>query len=934
MARRRPLFESLEARLCMAAPTLQVTFPLPSAGSWTPTVYRASPLFVDIFNTGKDDLISVTAGAELVAYAEKPDGTARVDVVYQVPGGVADIKSTPIVVTDPRNGQKDLFAAMGRDEGHSGTLEDGRVFGWNLQTGQLLPGWTQGQSTGHNSDGLSGVYGALTSGQLEGNGVPSIVATSFSHTVTAFRLDGSTLWQWTNDDTILSGAAIGDIDRDGHQEVVVGGDSSNSAFFQAGGWVNVLSDTGILKWRKFIPGEVTWSSPVLADLQNNGNLDVVIGTGLNYQAQNFPGAQVLGDRIYALDPFGNILPGWPYATTPVGNTVPHEVLAAPAVADLLGNGQLDVVALDRAGFIHAISPTGQDLPGFQGGKSLAPNLSLLLDDYASPIIADINGDGKPEIIGAFGPFLSAFDTAGNLFPIATTIMPPGGSPEGIDAAPAVGNFNGTLGLSLAFVSYNAQAGNRPDQVNIFRLPPSTLAPPWPLLRRTASGDAVERSAVFDHQYVAAAFNTILGVIPPQAVLQPYDDLLDSNTLSLRGTALNLAGSPIARQTEVQRIFLGLLGRPATSSDLTTWTNLLATITYRQMEVAIASTPEFAQRAGNNLSQEYVLLYRSLLLRSPSPAELNNLIAANTTITNLAIQIVNGREEADLLLNAIYPRAIGLNAIPIDAEASYAYDIQTGVREELILANILASGGNYAATNTLAGYVEDVYRDVLHRNASPTEVAIWINAFGNGSASVGTFAPFILNTPEARAGYVQSEFLALLGHPADASTVAALQNYANRESVVIFIVGSPEYFTRNGGTNAGFVAAAFRDLGGIAIDPGNLNAFVAKMNAGLSTTGVAQQIIYGGSLYFANTIVNEVQSYLPNEQLGVLRSGNLPPTAPGQPINPDPNLLNYLMGLQAQGFTDEQIIGVLLTSPTYFSRVAYFKGIRRSPGVRF
>ena len=83
MARRRPLFDRLEERLCMAAgPTLQTTFPLPSQGSWTPTTYRASPLFVDIFGTGKEDLITVTTGAQLVAYSENPDGTAKVDIVY------------------------------------------------------------------------------------------------------------------------------------------------------------------------------------------------------------------------------------------------------------------------------------------------------------------------------------------------------------------------------------------------------------------------------------------------------------------------------------------------------------------------------------------------------------------------------------------------------------------------------------------------------------------------------------------------------------------------------------------------------------------------------------------------------------------------------------------------------------------------------------
>ena len=944
MAKRRPIFEGLEERLCMAAPSLQTSFSLPSSGSWTPTVYRASPLFVDIFNTGKDDLIAVAAGAQLVAYAENADGSATKVVTYQVPGGVADIKSTPIVVTDPRNGRKELFAAMGRDESQpSGTLEDGRVFGWDLQTGNLLPGWTQGVSTGKDTKGESGVYGALTSGQLEGNGVPDIVVTSFSTNVMALRLDGSVLWQWTNDDTILSGAVIGDIDRDGQPEVVVGGDSSNNGFYQAGGWVNVLSNTGILKWRKYIPGEVTWSSPVLADLKNNGYLDIVIGTGLVFQSQGYPGAQDAGNKIYALDPFGNILPGWPYSTTTPGNPVPHEVLAAPAVADLLGNGQLDVVALDRAGYIHAIQPNGQPLPGFAGGKFLAPEYGTTFnflppDDFGSPTIADINGDGKPEIIGAVGPFLRAFDTSGNLISIGTTIIPPGAaSPEGVDIAPAVGNFNGTGGLALAFVTYNAQAQNRPDQVQIYQLPPSTLAPPWPSLRRTSAGDAVKRSAAFDHQYVVTAFNTLTGTIPNQSMLQPYENTLNADNVSLLGVAGLIAGSQAARRAEVQRVYQSFLGRGADPGALIFWSNYLVGNTYRQMELQIVSSGEFAQRAGSNAGREVTQLYQAILKRTPSPGEVNYWVGTKQSIASIANAFINSGEALNLQLKAIYPPAFGpgaQNSIPPDAMAAYAFDIHHGAREDVIIAEILASNGNYAATNFLAGYIRDVYRDVLKRNASPSDVAMWLNAIDGGSVAFGNFAGIILNSAEARAIYIQSEFQALLGHGADPGTVAYLQQtYANRENVAIFLVGSPEYYGKHGATPASFVQAAFLDLTSINIDQGTINAFVARMQAGLSTAGVAQLIISGGSLYFSNTVVNILEQYLPNEQLGVLRSGNLPPNAPGQPINPDPNLINYLLGLHNQGYSDEQLIGVLLTSPQYITRVAYFKGILRSPGIR-
>ena len=141
MAKRRPRFDSLEQRLCLAGPTLQTSFSLPQ-GSWTPTVYRASPIFADIYGNGQVDLIVVASGAQLIAYAEGANGVAVPIIDYFTPAGtMADIKSTPIVVTDPSTGQQDLFAAMGRNEdagipGAGATIEDGRLFGWNLQTGK------------------------------------------------------------------------------------------------------------------------------------------------------------------------------------------------------------------------------------------------------------------------------------------------------------------------------------------------------------------------------------------------------------------------------------------------------------------------------------------------------------------------------------------------------------------------------------------------------------------------------------------------------------------------------------------------------------------------------------------------------------------------------------------------------------------------------
>lgn len=945
MAKRRPRFDSLESRLCLTGLPIQTSFSLP-VGSWTATVYRASPLFVDIFGTGKDDLIAVASGAQLIAYAENADGSASPVVTYKVPDGVADIKSTPVVVTDPRSGRKDLFAAMGRDEHDNGGLEDGRVFGWDLQTGNLLPGWTQGVSTGHNPLGYSGAYGAITSGDLQGTGVPDIVVTSFSHEVSAYTLDGATLWQWDNDDTNASGAVIADIDRDGKPEVIVGGDSSYNIYFQQGGWINVLSNTGTLKWRRQIVGEVTWSSPVVADLLNNGYLDVVIGTGDNFSfnegmvsAAAGAAATEAGDYIYAYDPFGNPLPGWPYHTAPNGDAIGHEVLAAPAVDDLLGNGQLEVIALDRAGYIHVIQPNGQDLPGFVGGKALVPERAegSLPDDYGSPVIADVNGDGKPDIIAGNGPFVRAFDTSGNLIPLVTTPNASDGLFEGIDIAPAIGNFDGTGGLTMAVVTFDADNSNRPDKVTIYRLPASTLAPPWPFLRRTVTGDAVMRSSVYDQQYVVSTFNALMGSKPDAPSTQLYVDALNSDAINLLMAAQSIASTLAVRQSEVSRIYQEFLAHAPDAYALNYWSNFLATSSYRQMEILVAQSQEFAQRAGNSLPQEIVQLYQGILARTPSQSEVANWYNSGLPIGTITGLILNSAEALRDQLNIVVQAGFGAgtqNLLPADAAATYSLDIHQGMSEASADSLLLASNANLASTNLVAGYARDLYLDIFLRVPSASEIAYWVNAVDTGAVPLANMASYFLTSLEAREDFVQSEYLSLLGHFADSASLMALSNYTNRESVIVFLISSPEYFARSGGTDAGFVVSAFQSLAGIGISQASINSFVAELDSGTSRAAVAQQIIYGGSLYFYYLTVNQLYYYVPLESQGVLRSGELPPTAAGQPINPDPNLINYFESMYLNGASDEQVLSAILNSPQYGNKVAYEKGIKRTPGVRY
>src|SRR5205807_7029441 len=112
------------------------------------------------------------------------------------------------------------------------------------------------------------------------------------------------------------------------------------------------------------------------------------GTGLFYRT----GSSYPGNEVFAVDPSGHILPGWPFVTGPSGSTTgTAPVQTSPAVADLLDNGQLDVVFADFVGNLYAVAPNGQQI-----WKTAAfPGQGL----YGSPVIGpDFTGNGNPDVI--------------------------------------------------------------------------------------------------------------------------------------------------------------------------------------------------------------------------------------------------------------------------------------------------------------------------------------------------------------------------------------------------------------------------------------------------------------------------------------------------------------------------------------------------------
>jgi hypothetical protein len=373
------------------------------------------PVYTDV----RPSLDRRTRGNHLLAAAYRPGGVrtlARGAIMGSVAVGDVAGSGQPQVVAADLEGKVYAWDVSGR-----------RLRGFPVST---VPAFSRPQDRTEDNVLDHGIGSAPALGDLDGDGLLDIVVGAMDQRVYAWKGNGTTVAGWpvvARDPRqaaglgarIISSPALGDLDGDGGLDVVVG----TNEVYGTTGRLYAFARTGALRrgWPVKVPslspegpnvlplvGQGVPTAPALADVDGDGRLEIGIGAiagpGVLFRAN--------GTRFLKFDAG----PGNFGADSAAKDGPSFFAITSGAFGDLDGDGVLDFAAGTaglRAGLSALVTsrrfPYEHHLSAWNARTgAYLPAFPALMDDYqffVSPAIADIDGDGLPEVISGSGGYL-------------------------------------------------------------------------------------------------------------------------------------------------------------------------------------------------------------------------------------------------------------------------------------------------------------------------------------------------------------------------------------------------------------------------------------------------------------------------------------------------------------------------------------------------
>lgn len=554
------------------------------------------------------------------------------------------------------------------------------------------------------SGALEGIFSTPALGYVDGDQQLDTVTSTWGQMLDAWSGSTATriprLSYWLKD-TMWSSPAIGDIDGDGQNEIVVGVDCEGSGVLQpcypsAGGFVFAFNLDGTEKWRYFINRAVVWSSPSLADLNGDGALDVVVGTGIFFNGAEARKVTAIngmtGQRLWEAPTVG-------------------AVLGSASIADVDSDGKPEVFIMSRGGLMYSLEGESGSLRGSvcvtdrNELNQVAVCSNSATATHGGIALADIDGDGVIEAITQAEQQLRIFNANTLAFEGAwrsaynRTIF--AGS-----ATPTVASVGGKTWIAIASRADGATANNTRDDfdrlvVTVWQSDSPLGAAPWPTFKqntfRTGSAALPARpNPVPTENLVRALYRDFLDREATPQEVEYWRARLMNYEVDAFGVATQLSRSDEWISTVIAGFYRDTLNREPDAAGLQGWiTAARSGMPVAQIASAFYASPEYFSTTGQSGYRIWVTdLYQKLLLRAPDQAGLDGWVAAleaGMRRDTLAFGFYQSPETLSVRVNALYVTFLGRDGEPAGIQNWMPFVARQG---DLVLAAAIAGSPEY------------------------------------------------------------------------------------------------------------------------------------------------------------------------------------------------------------------------------------------------